>query len=86
MLGPVDLEGWLDGDEDENLRALLRQCAEIRRLRRTPSLTAFPGWSAFDFALARRFSATDYLDSHEMRRLAERLGLFDGDGVSARSC
>jgi hypothetical protein len=75
MLGPVDLEGWLDGDEDEDLRARLSECAEIRRLRHDHVLAGFPGWSAFEFALARRFSATEYLDAHEMRMLAGRLGL-----------
>ncbi|WP_298353051.1 hypothetical protein [Rhodoblastus sp.] len=75
MLGPVDLEGWLDGDEDEVLRARLSECSEIRRLRHDRVLAGFPGWSAFEFALARRFSATEYLDPHEMRMLAGRLGL-----------
>ncbi len=75
MLGPVDLEGWLDGDEDEVLRARLSECAEIRRLRHDRVLAGLPGWSAFEFALARRFSATEYLDPHEMRMLAGRLGL-----------
>ena len=75
MLGPVDLEGWLDGDEDENLRARLSECAEIRRLRHDHVLAGFPGWSALEFALARRFSATEYLDPHEMRMLAGRLGV-----------
>lgn len=75
MLGPLDLEGWLDDDEDEDLRARLSECAEIRRLRDDHGLARFPGWSAFEFALARRFSATEYLDAHEMRMLAGRLGL-----------
>jgi hypothetical protein len=75
MLGPVDLEGWLDGDEDDDLRMRLSECAEIRRLRHDHALAGFPGWSAFEFALARRFSATEYLDPHEMRMLAGRLGI-----------
>ncbi|MGO8740233.1 hypothetical protein [Rhodoblastus sp.] len=75
MLGPVNLEEWLDGDEDEELRACLSECVEIRRLRHDGGLAGFPGWSAFELALARRFSATEYLDPHEMRMLAGRLGL-----------
>jgi len=75
MLGPMDLEGWLDGDEDEILRARLRDCVEIKLLDQDASIAAFKGWSAYDFALARRFSATNYLDSHELRMLADRLGL-----------
>ncbi len=75
MLGPVDLEGWLDGDEDEDLRARMSECIEIRRLRHDHGLAGLPGWSAFEFALARRFSATEYLDPREMRMLAGRLGI-----------
>jgi hypothetical protein len=75
MLGPVDLEGWLDDDEDDDLRARLSECPEIRRLRHDRGVVGFSGWSAFEFALARRFSATEYLDPHEMRMLADRLGV-----------
>ena len=45
------------------------------RLATESAKLGFPGWSAFEFALARRFSATEYLDAHEMRMLAGRLGL-----------
>lgn len=75
MLGPMDLEGWMDGDEDEVLRDRLHAAPEIQLLERDASVATLPGWSHFDFALARRFSTTDYLDSHELRALAERLGL-----------
>lgn len=75
MLGPIDVEDWLDEDVEVNLRARLRLSPEIQLLDRDASVAAFPGWSPFDFALARRFSKTDCLDSHELHRLADRLGV-----------
>jgi hypothetical protein len=75
MLGPMDLEGWLDGDEDEILRARLHSAPAIQLLERDGSLCELPGLSHFEFALARRFSDTNYLDSHELRMLADRLGV-----------
>jgi hypothetical protein len=74
MLGPVDLEDWLD-DEDDGLIARLRLCPEIQALGEDGSRAVYPGWSHFDFALALRFVATGYLDPHELHILAERVGL-----------
>lgn len=75
MLGPMDLEGWLDGNEDEDLCARLRQTPQIQMLDRDPSVAGFSGWSAFDFSLARRFCESAYLDTHELHKLADRLGV-----------
>jgi hypothetical protein len=75
MLGPMDLEGWLDGDEDDVLRSRLHATPAIRLLERDSSLCELPGLDHFAFTLARRFSDTDYLDSHELRMLAEQLGV-----------
>jgi hypothetical protein len=75
MLGPVDLEDWRDEDEETDLRARVRRCPQMQLLDRDASIAVFPGWTHFDFALARRFSTTKYLDSHELRQLAARLGV-----------
>lgn len=75
MLGPMDLEGWLDENEEEDLRARLRQSPQIQLLDSDGSVQGFPGWSHWDFALARRFSQTNYLDDHELHKLADRIGL-----------
>lgn len=75
MLGPNDLEDWLDGDEDEVLRAQIASTPAIRRLERNRALTAIPGLDHFEFSLAQRFVATHYLDTHELHLLANRLGL-----------
>jgi hypothetical protein len=72
MLGPIDLEDWRDEDEELCARLFLRP--EIQLLRGRPKLAALPGWSAGDFALARRFSAGETLDPDEIRLLAHRLG------------
>ena len=71
MLGPVDLDDWLDEDE---LSAILSDRLEIRTLRANASLLSLRGWSARDFTLARRFSDGERLRPEEMRRLAQCLG------------
>ena len=71
MLGPVDLDDWLDEDE---LSALLRERREIETLRAEPGIRSLRGWSAADFTLARRFSGGESLKAEEIRRLAQCLG------------
>jgi hypothetical protein len=73
MLGPMDLEGWLEGDEDEILRTRLHATREIQLLERDATLGELPGLNRFEFALARLFAQRDYLDSHELRMLADCL-------------
>jgi hypothetical protein len=75
MLGPMDLEDWLEGDEDDALRTRLQDAPAIKLLGRDATLCELPGLDHFAFALARRFSDTDYLDSHELRMLADQLGV-----------
>ena len=70
MLGPVDLDDWLDENE---LSALLGDRPEIRTLRADAALFSLRGWNARDFALARRFSNGEMLQSEELRRLAQCL-------------
>ncbi len=74
MLGPVDLEGWRDDDKEEELRARLAACSEIRLLQGKRKFVSLPGWSAADFALARRFAAGEALHADDVRLLAQRLG------------
>jgi ornithine cyclodeaminase/alanine dehydrogenase-like protein (mu-crystallin family) len=71
MLGPVDLDDWLDQDE---LSAILSDRREIQTLRADAAIFSLRGWSASDFALARRFSNGETLRSEEMRRLAQCMG------------
>ncbi len=71
MLGPVDLDDWLDEDE---LSAILRQRREIENLRAHAKIRSLRGWSAADFVLARRFSGGDAEKADEIRRLAQCLG------------
>jgi hypothetical protein len=71
MLGPVDLDDWLDEDE---LAAILRDRPEIQTLRADCRLASLRGWSVADFALARRFSNDESLDNGEIRRLAQCFG------------
>ncbi len=71
MLGPIDLDDWLD---EEELSAILRESHEIEILRAEPGIRSLRGWSAADFALARRFSCGEALEAVEIRRLAQCLG------------
>ncbi len=71
MLGPVDLDDWLDEDE---LSAILRERREIEILRADSGIRSLRGWNAADFALARRFSVGEALKAEEIRRLAQCLG------------
>jgi ornithine cyclodeaminase/alanine dehydrogenase-like protein (mu-crystallin family) len=71
MLGPVDLDDWLDEDE---LSAILSDRREIQTLRADAAIFSLRGWSAGDFALARRFANGETLRSDEMRRLAQCMG------------
>jgi hypothetical protein len=71
MLGPVDLDDWLDEDE---LAEILSERPEIGVLRADSGLAALRGWSVADFSLARRFSDGERLEAHEIRRLAQCLG------------
>jgi hypothetical protein len=71
MLGPVDLDDWLDEDE---LTALLSERPEIGVLRADSRLSQLRGWSVLDFSLARRFANGERLEGHEIRRLAQCLG------------
>lgn len=70
MLGPVDVDDWLDEDE---LSALLDDRPEIQTLRADAAIFSLRGWSARDFALARRFSNGETLPPEELRRLAHCL-------------
>jgi len=75
MLGPTDMDDWLDGDEDQELRARLHATPEIQLLMDDASLCELPRLNHFEFALVRLFVQTDYLDSNELRMLATRLGV-----------
>jgi hypothetical protein len=70
MLGPVDLDDWLDEDE---LSVVLGDRPEIQTLRMDAAIFSLRGWNARDFALARRFSNGETLQSEELRRLAQCL-------------
>jgi hypothetical protein len=73
MLGPVDLDDWYD--EDDILRGRLRLRPEYVALRKNPGISALPRLEAEAFALARRFSRDEILDSEEIARLARALGV-----------
>jgi ornithine cyclodeaminase/alanine dehydrogenase-like protein (mu-crystallin family) len=70
MLGPVDLDDWLDDDE---LSAILDDRSEIQTLRADAAIFSLRGWSARDFALARRFANDERLQSEELRLMARCL-------------
>jgi hypothetical protein len=71
MLGPVDLDDWLDEDE---LSALLCDRREIQTLRADANIHSLRGWSPGDFSLARRFSSGEALQADEIRRLVQCFG------------
>jgi len=48
---------WTVGFDEDELSAILPERPEIEILRADPGIHSLCGWSAADFALARRFSA-----------------------------